>query len=98
MDYSMLLGLHVPENIEEEQFDRETGITADGGIVASDRNGVFLPEIYYVQIIDILQLYNARKILEHNMKALIYESGGISSIPPDRYCIRFQNFIASYVE
>ncbi len=57
-------------------------------------------EIYYFGIIDILQQYNERKILENLVKRMIVRGGemGISAIAPQKYAKRFLRFIEANVE
>lgn len=50
------------------------GELEDGGLWAENNEGERLNEIYYMTIIDILQPYNTRKLLEHSMKSFLYES------------------------
>ena len=62
----------------------------DGGLCSVDpvtgREG---NEVYYLGIIDILQRYNARKKMEHNMKALTHDAAAVSCAPPHFYAQRF---------
>ena len=62
----------------------------DGGLCSVDpltgREG---NEVYYLGIIDILQRYNARKKVEHGVKALTHDANAVSCAPPSFYAERF---------
>ena len=62
----------------------------DGGLCSVDpltgREG---NEVYYLGIIDILQRYNARKKMEHGVKALTHDANAVSCAPPSFYAQRF---------
>jgi len=64
----------------------------DGGVTSAECN-----EIYYFGIIDILQVFNARKRLEWMSKSAIHLGDSISCIPPVPYAHRFVNTIAARV-
>jgi hypothetical protein len=49
-------------------------------------------------VIDILQPYNMRKQLEHNLKAVVHDKQAISVCPPTKYVSRFLHFISTYIE
>jgi 1-phosphatidylinositol-4-phosphate 5-kinase len=61
----------------------------EGGLVSSGDT----QEIYFFGIIDVLQSYNTKKTLETAVKAVLYETDEISSVPPDQYAQRFFNFM-----
>mmetsp|Transcript_5804 Transcript_5804/g.11915 ORF Transcript_5804/g.11915 Transcript_5804/m.11915 type:complete len:222 (-) Transcript_5804:115-780(-) len=68
-------------------------------VEAVDAQGRPGTEIYYFGIIDILQLYNARKRTENILKSIV-EGGesGISAVSPQRYASRFVKFVDAHVE
>jgi len=49
-------------------------------------------------VIDILQPYNMRKQLEHNLKGMVHDKQAISVCPPTKYASRFLHFISTYIE
>jgi hypothetical protein len=49
-------------------------------------------------VIDILQPYNMRKQLEHNLKSVVHDKQAISVCPPILYVSRFLHFIGTYIE
>eukprot|EP01105_Mastigella_eilhardi_P009477 TRINITY_DN2236_c0_g1_i2.p1 TRINITY_DN2236_c0_g1~~TRINITY_DN2236_c0_g1_i2.p1 ORF type:complete len:209 (+),score=30.71 TRINITY_DN2236_c0_g1_i2:149-775(+) len=67
-----------------------------GGYTATDESDRPAPsgEVYHLGIIDILQEYNARKKVEHSLKALTSREE-ISCVDPDTYRSRFVNFIST---
>lgn len=62
--------------------------TNDGGIYSQDKN-----EIYYFSIIDILTVYNYKKVLEYIFKSIRYLSHNMSCIPPESYQNRFMKYM-----
>ncbi|KAL6064144.1 Phosphatidylinositol-4-phosphate 5-kinase [Balamuthia mandrillaris] len=102
IDYSLLLGVHFLDREENEPVITPLSATqlkrADGGIFASDNDRMPKNAIYYCAIIDILQPYNTKKVLEHNMKALVYNKDGISVCSPQKYVERFLRFITNYID
>ena len=62
----------------------------DGGLCSVDPlSGREGNEVYYLGIIDILQRYNARKKVEHGVKALTHDANAVSCAPPSFYADRF---------
>ncbi|RYR64605.1 hypothetical protein Ahy_A03g010680 isoform A [Arachis hypogaea] len=49
--------------------------------------------VLYMGVIDILQEYNARKKIEHNIKSLQFDPMTISVVEPKLYAERFINFL-----
>eukprot|EP01087_Luapelamoeba_hula_P011159 TRINITY_DN3002_c0_g2_i1.p1 TRINITY_DN3002_c0_g2~~TRINITY_DN3002_c0_g2_i1.p1 ORF type:complete len:779 (-),score=156.02 TRINITY_DN3002_c0_g2_i1:18-2354(-) len=102
IDYSLLLGVHF---VGSSDGPGPAGLLhpddlemADGGIYASNDSMQPLKAIYYCAVIDILQPYTKKKLLEHNMKALVYDKDGISVCDPAKYAARFLSFISHYIE
>ena len=71
------LGLNMPATVV---YDAKTGKQPRDAIV-------------FFGIIDVLQDYNARKLLESNSKALVYRRSEISAVSPALYSRRFQEFM-----
>ena len=71
----------------------------DGGtlsLLKGQRNGK--RAIFYVGVIDFLQPWTSRKVLERQLKGIMgYDTQAISCVPPDEYAARFLDFIASHV-
>jgi len=99
MDYSLLLGFHflTPPTSSSGKIEM-TDITQlpdfrnsrqeDSLSMQQSLDGT---EIYYMGIIDILQLYNKRKKAERFLKVYILgkDKLGLSSMPPQSYAKRF---------
>ncbi|CAN0230115.1 unnamed protein product, partial [Ectocarpus sp. 8 AP-2014] len=54
--------------------------------------------VYYVGIIDVLQRYNLKKMLERGAKGVVYDRHELSAVPPDEYRDRFVAFIDGRTE
>ncbi|KAI2501262.1 Phosphatidylinositol-4-phosphate 5-Kinase [Fragilaria crotonensis] len=71
----------------------------DGGALArveGSRSGK--RAIYYIGLIDFLQPWTARKVLERQMKGLMgYDTHAISCVAPEEYASRFLEFIDSHI-
>lgn len=94
MDYSLLIGIH--------KCTRKTPRTStvSGKQLFSGCLGFWSVEeheIYFIGIIDILQLFNLSKKAEKIWKHVVLrkDKDGISSQPPEFYSIRFQEKIVS---
>ncbi|GIL87383.1 hypothetical protein Vretimale_1691 [Volvox reticuliferus] len=63
--------------------------------LAVHKNGDQPPEevVLCFGIIDILQEWNARKVLERTVKSFTHDSYAISVAPPKLYCARFADFL-----
>jgi len=102
MDYSLLLGIYhikmAPNNEDNDGYDKNEEYKEDkinnyaGGIRAEVIEG---PGIYYMGIIDTLQVYNFRKKMETFLKTYILrdDGNGISCVEPKYYQTRFMNYI-----
>lgn len=81
------------------RFMTDAGLVTlpDGGIVAQK-----LPNtesaIYYMAVIDILQLYNLKKKSEHAIKSITRKASEISSVNPKLYGERFLKFIGEHIK
>ena len=101
MDYSLLLAEHRRSEISTKHDPavyHEVGYTPlhrrhEGGMKRQRRNAdpAALNSIYYVGIIDILQLYDEEKMGENCAKGYLLCKGthGISSVPPFEYRARY---------
>lgn len=103
IDYSLLLGVHFVDVSEEHKRPRgplgaDVLHAEDGGIWSSNDQREALRAIYYCAVIDILQPYNMRKQLEHNLKSVVHDKQAISVCPPTLYVSRFLHFIGTYIE
>ena len=93
MDYSLLLGI---AECTENNVDMLDMKLKDCRIFYSPNKKY----VYFMSIIDIFQVYNLHKKMEHSLKALKLSSRKgklISAIPPKPYADRFNNFILAYV-
>eukprot|EP00026_Physarum_polycephalum_P003300 Phypoly_transcript_03310.p1 GENE.Phypoly_transcript_03310~~Phypoly_transcript_03310.p1 ORF type:complete len:697 (+),score=142.42 Phypoly_transcript_03310:316-2406(+) len=95
IDYSLIVGVHYLADAPTKDPAKEYPI--EGEIQAMDKETQLIDEIYFINIIDMLQPYNIRKTLEYGIKSIRY-GNGISVIPPENYAARFLNFIQSVVE
>jgi 1-phosphatidylinositol-4-phosphate 5-kinase len=59
--------------------------------IGGERSG--MPAIYFLGLIDFLQPYNYKKVLEYRAKSLVYEKDTFSCVPPTTYANRFLAFI-----
>ncbi|EGC34645.1 hypothetical protein DICPUDRAFT_55653 [Dictyostelium purpureum] len=81
-------------------MDNETYISAfqqdEGGIKSQGGDS---EEHYFLGIIDILMLYSLRKKVEHTYKTIRFGTKQeISSVEPEEYSERFQEFLSTIVE
>ena len=119
MDYSLLLGIHQPDDAEDSGNDGEQKAGDDAGtpkmskaLAHSDNSGylsrwmqssggiegrtpLWNKEVYFLSIIDILQLYDLSKRAEHVVKGLKYSTKEISSVNGKQYAERFIEYIES---
>ncbi|CAL1278569.1 unnamed protein product [Larinioides sclopetarius] len=112
MDYSLLVGIHVPGNIywsycEDHSSTEVYKISKlEAARVRKIKNliGPFEARTskgcrihLYLGIIDILQSYTVIKKCEHFFKFLLYPSNTMSVVKPDMYAERFKNFLKQSV-
>lgn len=109
MDYSLLLGKHnmTEDELESDSADDvEPGflstrdpskskifVQPDGGVRGAEDNGVELPVVYYMAIIDCLTNYGKLKHLETFVRSLRHRRDTISAVPPREYGQRFYKFM-----
>lgn len=70
----------------------------DGGIRGLNDDGTPNGEVYYLGLIDILTVYDAKKKAEHFGKGLRYDKDAISCVPPKAYARRFKEFMYEAIE
>jgi hypothetical protein len=88
MDYSLLVGMHVPP------YDlRDDGKELENASIVRSRDGT----LYFCAIIDVLQRYNLSKKMEHLAKSVAYDGDLISAVNPDLYASRFLDFMSNKV-
>lgn len=71
--------------------------TADQGGMMSNKVTGLRQEIYYIGIIDILQEYDARKMLENVVFGAMYDRTRISCVNSNDYAARFISFMSSII-
>lgn len=99
MDYSFLVGIHqnyIPKSINfNKQPNKHISFFKkdDGGLYSIETG-----ELYFFTIIDIFTEWTVKKRMENSIKSLVYESTGISAIPPHLYRERFLKFMSEITE
>lgn len=103
IDYSLLLGIHVkdmapnPNCSSSQELQGSPKAAADAAKGATGKTAGLLSAdgktVYFMGIIDILTPYDGMKKLEHNVKAIRYDSRGVSCSPPPFYAERFCRFM-----
>eukprot|EP00485_Elphidium_margaritaceum_P012881 CAMPEP_0202708118 /NCGR_PEP_ID=MMETSP1385-20130828/20374_1 /ASSEMBLY_ACC=CAM_ASM_000861 /TAXON_ID=933848 /ORGANISM="Elphidium margaritaceum" /LENGTH=736 /DNA_ID=CAMNT_0049367015 /DNA_START=537 /DNA_END=2747 /DNA_ORIENTATION=- len=113
MDYSLLLGIYylkmAPDKAsadagfgrannggDDEKYSHEKLNSYAGGMRAEIIEG---PGLYYMGIIDTLQVYNFKKKLETFAKRYILrqDKNGMSCVHPDKYQTRFMNYMKNII-
>lgn len=80
--------LHESPNLEQPGINvSATAISGQAGHQPED-------VVLFCGIIDFLQEYNFRKMLEHNFKAVVQDGQAISVVEPRAYSRRFLNFMS----
>jgi hypothetical protein len=69
----------------------------DGGIASVNDDGTIGNEIYYLGVIDILQVFTIRKKFELFAKSITHKSSEISVATPKFYAERFLKFIENRI-
>jgi len=83
---------------EEKEDSYESGKNSNpftdtnGGIAYYDENGMVGDAIYFVGIIDILQLFNKRKKVENFFRTINHDERSISAVDPELYAKRLNRF------
>jgi len=113
-DYSLLVGLHLPEYEEgaPAKFEEEKSLDELIGDKAPyKQHGTLLfkhfkrgilsadkSEVYFIGIIDTLTEYNYKKKGELLAKSLIHHPDGISAASPTRYRKRYLKYVTHIIE
>ena len=94
--------LSVPLQSRRPQLSRYASSTFftedDGGVASVNEDGREGNEVYYLGIIDILQVYNTRKSLEYMVKAVTINANAVSVAPPKYYADRFLHAITERIK
>eukprot|EP00930_Biecheleria_cincta_P104633 TRINITY_DN96_c0_g1_i1.p1 TRINITY_DN96_c0_g1~~TRINITY_DN96_c0_g1_i1.p1 ORF type:complete len:831 (+),score=148.52 TRINITY_DN96_c0_g1_i1:79-2571(+) len=105
IDYSLLLGIHeredgAPTESANSQMTSYQARSHDASEAAAQqrrtRQGEWSSDdrtVYFMGIIDILTPYDGLKKIEHTVKAVRYDSKGVSCCPPVQYAARFNRFM-----
>lgn len=86
----------VPEDAGEDPFGDYVGsvfTTHEGGILSAGNK-----EIYFMGVIDILQLYNTTKQAETFFKGFVHDKMSLSAVDAHTYGQRFINFILRHTD
>jgi len=100
MDYSLLVAVEkYPASHFRRFLDRiarpvSSSLPDRGKLVVLGSDGL----VYHLGIIDFLQKYSFRKLLETWIKAFLHDVGKISCVAPALYARRMYNFIFEYSE
>eukprot|EP01084_Bolivina_argentea_P063338 115679_1 len=106
MDYSLLLGIYSmkiamttrlnEDDNEYKEEEKQSLHNYAGGLRAEIIEGAGL---YYMGIIDTLQIYNYKKKMETFMKTYIMrdDGNGISCVEPVKYQKRFMNYMNNII-
>ena len=103
MDYSLLVAVEPPSDADDAARRFQFG-DGDGGSVVSalaqDKGKLVLAggdgQIYHFGVIDFLQRYTFRKVLETLLKGLVNDAAKISCVAPSLYARRMLSFIAKH--
>ena len=113
MDYSLLLGVHAPdlmESDEEEEEDHTSKLQRltngrdrwrrhQGGIEGRSQVPNQQNEVYFVSIIDFLQLYDTSKRLENAIKGkFMGKEREVSAVSGAKYAERFTTYVQTIVQ
>jgi len=92
MDYSLLIGTcqNIDENLLKQSNDNNL-ITLRG----ASANAVGSMQYYWINIIDILTVYNTQKKLANLFKQTVFERETLSSVNPVFYFDRFFSFMTN---
>jgi len=85
MDYSLLVGVCKNINIQHTQGNSKYKIITS----------INFDEIYFIGIIDFLQIWNLKKKLESRVKSITIEKNSLSALPPSEYSERFVEFMSN---
>mmetsp|Transcript_27043 Transcript_27043/g.25889 ORF Transcript_27043/g.25889 Transcript_27043/m.25889 type:complete len:422 (-) Transcript_27043:111-1376(-) len=91
MDYSLLIGVE-GDYVEGKEGQGILSDISRGKLVFSGSDGL----VYHFGIIDFLQKFSFRKVLENWYKGLFHDKTKISAVAPSLYARRMLTFMASY--
>ena len=111
MDYSLLLGvlhIHVPDDDDDTQMVTNGAAPTNGDVTTRssrtlsgsiDAENLQTVVCYFLGIIDILQVYNARKHIETDLNIVKkgFKYKDCSCVPPYEYKDRFMDFLKSII-
>ena len=112
MDYSLLLGVHAPDLMEsdEEEEDHTSKLQRltngrdrwrrhQGGIEGRSQVPNQQNEVYFVSIIDFLQLYDTSKRLENAIKGkFMGKEREVSAVSGAKYAERFTTYVQTITQ
>lgn len=90
MDYSLLVG-----RVDQTTSPHSSNSKQDRGTLCC-----IVPAAaseFHLGIIDVLQVWNAKKRAAMLAKSIAYRRTELSTVPPDKYATRFMHFISNYV-
>ena len=99
MDYSLLFIIINFPNQNEPDYLQILNFLGDSKYVGHVFKSKNMKYIYIVGIIDYLQEYNIKKIIENKYKKLFYGDDivNVSSVEPNFYAERFYNFMKNHL-
>jgi len=81
--------------LEQGSSRVQLGVNMPAKAIPNDLGSQPEDVVLYFGIIDILQDYNASKMIEHNLKSIWHDSYAVSVTDPHTYSHRFQSFLMS---
>jgi len=85
------------EDSDESSANSNPFTDTNGGMAYYDENGMVGDAIYFVGIIDILQLFNKRKKVENFFRSIKHDEQTISAVDPELYAKRLNRFFEDKV-
>jgi 1-phosphatidylinositol-4-phosphate 5-kinase len=95
-DRQEMTAADLAEHLRNTNLDGRCFTADQGGMMSTKMPGL-RQEIYYIGIIDILQEYNTRKLLENAVFGSFYDRKRISCVNPNDYAARFIAFVSSII-
>lgn len=104
IDYSLLVGV---EPVAQVELQTGSSVLTAKGTRSSDVDGgelsimeglrKGLPAVYYFGLIDFLQPFNAKKMIEWRVKSFLHEKDTFSCVPPEVYATRLLDFLDKHI-